>query len=511
MSRRLLLLLLVLAALLLALLPLTAANAQCSIQSSWGLYYVRAGETLTRLAQRFGTTVNTLMNGNCLTGSGIFAGQGLRVPPGRIADADLYVGATYQAFEGGFMVWSGDSSSVSVYYYSTGRLESFSARTYSTYPPPAGLIAPTGRVTPQNGFGRVWNGLARVRNGLGWAITGERGFTMLVRYNANARVDLFSLPDGSVLYRNGAVWALSSSQVPPPPPPTIAPPTAIPPTPYPLPNPPNVGSTYQGFDGGFMVWRADTSEIYVYLYATSEMFIFPPSRYGSLSINYALTPPFNRYRPDNGFGRIWSNFGNLRGALGWGTSPESGFLSLVYLLSNGQTYSFTLPNGATATRVNDRFWTLTGGYTSQPAPIPSPTPTVIPFPPSATTQIAFQCYERGYMIWRSDTGDVYALIGREGGVAYRYLVGAYSGLPDPVGSAPPGYVFPVNAFGKVCGNFPLHEALGYATRFEQGLVVNITSPGDPNYVQFGVPGGGAVNVSANGFFFPSGGNTAGCP
>lgn len=510
MNRRILFFI-ALVTLLAALVPLATATAQCSVQTSWGLYYVRAGETLTRLAQRFNTTVSQLAAANCLTSSSIFAGQGLRVPPGRIIDADLYVGATYQAFEGGFMVWSGDSSSISVYNYGSGRLESFAARTYSRYAPPSGVVAPAGRITPQNGFGRVWNGLSRIRSVLGWAITGEQGYSMLVRYNANARVDLFSLPDGSVLYRNGVQWALSSSQVPPPPPPTIAPPTAIPPTPYPLPNPPNVGSTYQGFEGGFMVWRADTSEVYVYIFATSEMFIFAPSRYGNLSINYALTPPLNRFRADNGFGRIWSNFGNIRGALGWGITSESGYLSLVQLLSNGQTYSFTLPFGSTATRVNDRFWTLTGGYTPPPAPIPSATLTTIPFPPSATTQIAFQCYERGYMIWRADTGDVYALIGRDGGIAYRYQVGAYSGLGNPTGSAPPGYVFPVNAFGKVWGNFPIRDSLGYATRFEQGLIVNIGSPGDPNYLRIGIPGGGAVDVGTTGFTFPSGGNTPGCP
>jgi LysM repeat protein len=499
--------LMLLAALLLALLPSFTASAQCAPQQSWGIYYVKTGETLALLASRFSTTEAVIYSANCLTSSTLFAGQSLHVPPGRIRSADIFVGATFQSFQGGFMVWSADSSAISVFTNANGRLTSFSARTYSRWAETTNAqVPPAGFFRPMNGFGKVWNARQDLRDLLGWATSAESGYTMLVFYDANARVESISLPGGVALLRNGSTWRYGGSA---PPAPIATIPAFYPtPTPFVQPNPPSVGAAYQPFEGGFMFWRADTGDIYTMIYATGDLFTVSPQRYASLSINYGLFPPPGRYRPENGFGRWWSNAINVRGALGWATAPETGYVSVLQYLSDGQLLSFTLPNGGMVTRVNDRNWSLSGGVIVPPPPVPTFTP--LPPPNPTTVQIAFQCFQNGFMIWRADNSDVYAMIWGSG-VAYRYLIGAYGSLPDATGVPPAGLLMPINAFGKVWANFTVRNEIGYPTRAEQGLNVTLSNPGDPNFFRIGVPGGGAVDIGPTSFYFPSGGNTVGCP
>jgi len=52
----------------------------CTAPAGWGVYEVRAGDTLFLLAQRFGADVPTLKRVNCLETATIFAGQALYVP-----------------------------------------------------------------------------------------------------------------------------------------------------------------------------------------------------------------------------------------------------------------------------------------------------------------------------------------------------------------------------------------------------------------------------------------------
>jgi LysM repeat protein len=346
------------ALLVMLVLPAATTQAQCVPQQSWAVYYVRVGETLTGLAARFSTTVNTLINANCLTATVLFVGQALRVPPGRIVNADMYVNATYQAFDGGFMVWSADSSAISVYTYGDSRLRSFNARTYSRWSPPAAtIVPPPGRLLPGSGFGRVWNGQPAISASLGWALTPEQGYTMLVRYNANARVEFFSIPDGRVLTRitNTNIWLLGGIQSPPPAPAPV--PTS---TPIGVPITRLINATYQPFEGGFMVWRSDNSVIWAYVYNTSDMSLFAPSTYGNWGIDTFSVAPFGRVRPDQGFGRVWSNVPLLRSQLGWALTGEQGFQSLVNFDASFVTQSFTLPDGRLVSRVTERVWSLSG-------------------------------------------------------------------------------------------------------------------------------------------------------
>ncbi len=53
-------------------------------------------------------------------------------------------------------------------------------------------------------------------------------------------------------------------------------------------------------------------------------------------------PPEGRYQPERGFGKLWRESGNLRQELGWGVTPEFGYVSNYeyhpggYVDANGQ-------------------------------------------------------------------------------------------------------------------------------------------------------------------------------
>ena len=52
----------------------------CEIPAGWTVYTVQSGETMFRLAQRAGTNVATVQDGNCLTVSSLFSGQVIYLP-----------------------------------------------------------------------------------------------------------------------------------------------------------------------------------------------------------------------------------------------------------------------------------------------------------------------------------------------------------------------------------------------------------------------------------------------
>jgi LysM repeat protein len=65
--------------------PTTAQTSQSSIPcgppAGWVIYYVQPGDTLYGIATMFGTTVNQLVNANCLNTTYVYSGQRLYVPP----------------------------------------------------------------------------------------------------------------------------------------------------------------------------------------------------------------------------------------------------------------------------------------------------------------------------------------------------------------------------------------------------------------------------------------------
>jgi hypothetical protein len=93
--------------------------------------------------------------------------------------------------------------------------------------------------------------------------------------------------------------------------------------------------------------------------------------------------------------------------------------------------------------------------------------------PATTVSAAYQRFEGGTMIWRSDTGEVIVLFedgGFQTGQEVHYPPENYSGQPDPLPSEMPPLdrVIPSSGFGKVWANFPgVRDRLGWALAPEQ--------------------------------------------
>ncbi|MBI5052563.1 MAG: LysM peptidoglycan-binding domain-containing protein [Chloroflexi bacterium] len=58
----------------------TSTSTPCAVQSGWVTYTVQSGETMFRIAQRYGLSAAQLQQGNCLTSPNLFSGQKIFVP-----------------------------------------------------------------------------------------------------------------------------------------------------------------------------------------------------------------------------------------------------------------------------------------------------------------------------------------------------------------------------------------------------------------------------------------------
>lgn len=425
-------------------------------------------------------------------------------------------GATFQAFENGFMVWRADNGEIRVYIGGdSGELTIYNNAQYAALPLIRGFTAPPGRFVPDGGFGRVWRNFENIRSRIGYAIGSEQGYTMALVITGNNIVG-FSLPDRRFVYGSGSQWHVAPDYYPPTPVNTFTPsPTGPTPTPTTTltPSPtytvsptatltgsePQIGTTFQLFEGGFMIWRADTSDIWVFFNLggeAGEIAVIPNIIYGLLPINRTLTPLPGRLRPDNGFGRVWSNFAEVRQRLGWAVNSEWGYLMTARLLPNGDTWSFSLPDGRLVTQTSGQIWTLPGGAAATLTPTATATPSG---PVTIAATGSFQWFDGGFMLWRGDIGDIYAYIGAATGEMLRYPVSSYGALPEVYpGTPPPGHRFPILGFNKVWNAFGLHDRIGFPYTQELGHQMMITIMPDGTPIAFTIPGGGHVTRQSNG-------------
>ena len=93
-----------------------------------------------------------------------------------------------------------------------------------------------------------------------------------------------------------------------------------------------------------------------------------------------------------------------------------------------------------------------------------------------------QRFEHGLMIWRADTGQIWALA--DNGFAYNFPVARYSALPDnPVFGDPPSRLRPIHGFGKVWGNNDdVRAALGWPLLHELGFNMPVRHAGGTTYL-----------------------------
>lgn len=94
-----------------------------------------------------------------------------------------------------------------------------------------------------------------------------------------------------------------------------------------------VYATAQRFERGLMIWRSDTSHIWV-LANSGRVYNYPASSYSRLPDNPIRG---NFPSPINGFGRVWGNVKQVRNAIGLPTLGELGF-DMRIVLSEGVYY-----------------------------------------------------------------------------------------------------------------------------------------------------------------------------
>ena len=117
---------------------------------------------------------------------------------------------------------------------------------------------------------------------------------------------------------------------------------------------------------------------------------------------------------------------------------------------------------------------------------------------SGTTYAAYQEFERGFMVWREDTGEILAFIELPN-VVYRFPETAYDHLPEnPVPEeSPSGLVKPIRGFGRVWGNFPhVHAQLGWGIISEFGYTATAAiALGYPSWERITLPNGSTLRAS----------------
>lgn len=333
MRLRLILAICVLFGLLATSLIASPVSAQaCAPRTDWATYRVNYSDTLFKIATRFHTTVAALASANCITNINlIYLGQLLRVPPQGEVTGSFVIPVTYQQFEKGFMIWRTDTSDVWVYVGSTsGRVTRYPARSYAGLPDnPVVGTPPTGRLRPILGFGKVWGNFPSVRASLGWALSPEQAYVMYYSPVTTTQF-YFTLLDGRNAVTNGSAWGLYTGSLPPG-----------------MPGGPStvtVSAAFQPFETGFLLWRADTGRIVIF--TQTYVAEYSVTDYGPLPNNPVTdTPPAGRFKPINGFGKVWGNYAEARNALGWGLAAEQGYQATFKY--NPTTYAtcVNLPNG----------------------------------------------------------------------------------------------------------------------------------------------------------------------
>jgi LysM repeat protein len=233
--------------------------------------------------------------------------------------------------------------------------------------------------------------------------------------------------------------------------------------------------TFQPYEGGYMLWWAETGEIWVLSGAQNgSITTYPARSYGSLPDNPVGTAtPTNRVRPIMGFGRVWGNFNNVRTQLGWATAPEQSYISMFSYDPASRKSIFTVPGGRTLYSDGSIWNIFMGTPPTMPPPVP---PTAMPIGSEWTTvRASYQPFENGYMTWRSDTGEIRVYFGLDNGSQTGFLPDFYGNLPDnPFTNPPAGRMRPILGFGRVWANAnAVRDQLGWATAPELGYFMQI--------------------------------------
>jgi hypothetical protein len=107
----------------------------------------------------------------------------------------------------------------------------------------------------------------------------------------------------------------------------------------------HVQAAYMPFEGGHMIWRGDTTVIYV-LHTNGTYQAYEDTWVEGEIVEIEETPPQGLVAPRRGFGKLWATQPDVRDKLGWGTAEELGYTMLVETVSaRGIDVYLTLPDG----------------------------------------------------------------------------------------------------------------------------------------------------------------------
>ncbi len=124
---------------------------------------------------------------------------------------------------------------------------------------------------------------------------------------------------------------------------------------------------------------------------------------------------------------------------------------------------------------------------------------------TTSVQGAYQPFETGLMLWRSNPDGIYSL--QNNGFVNYFSGSVYQAYPEnPITDTPPANRFnPVQGFGRIWGNVQTErDALGWATAQEQGYTMSITryegtgGPAGDGYMVVTLPDGRRVTIRDGG-------------
>ncbi len=371
--------------------------------------------------------------------------------------SDVTVRATGQRFEGGLMLWRSDNATI--YVITRSQAFAFSSAGYGRLQDNP-YFSRDHAIRPINGFGKVWAAYGSLRRALGWPTQPEIGFNMRV-VTTGSYLYLVQ-KDGTIfqINRGNGAWGYASKL-----------PTALPPkptsTPIPLPRPTSV----------------------------------PPQQGSAVIANFDVQP--EAAHPGSTVTVYWNILGVQQAFIEVYDTGSGSAIDLRYRLATAGSTTVTLP----AAVQGDVRIVLTGaGRPGQPASASTrlvqaefTVDVQAPPPPDQTISVysAFQQYEHGFMLWRSDNGSIDVFYGS--GSASLYPATSFGNLPDnPYTNVPSGKVRPINGFGRVWGNFSaVRTSLGWATAPEQGFNSTLViSRGAP--ISFTLPDGRVVHSTPGG-------------
>jgi hypothetical protein len=262
-----------------------------------------------------------------------------------------------QSFQHGHMLWRADNRTIYVL-GSDGRWESYADEWQEGSAQPAVEAPPAGKHAPERGFGKVWREKAGLREGLGWAMAPERGFTGAAQGYEHGLMLWSDARWITVLYDNGT-WERfpdtfvepGTAPITPASTPASTPVAAVVATPMTdcstMPGgefgtlyngeerlrqrlecareePIEMSAAEEAFQSGAMYWRGDIGQIYA-LYGDGTWASFADTfREGDPAAG-GQTPPQGLVEPLRGFGKVWRENPQVRTKLGWATEGEHGF------------------------------------------------------------------------------------------------------------------------------------------------------------------------------------------